>query len=149
MVWLANSYFANDSIAFPVLLRFCGADPGRSFDPLHRYFGPIARTRRRSFHNCGVASAQAPTPDRESLPATITESARVRSNSRRLDCALDASSSTAAFRNRTETLDTALPAQNHEQAKVPDAVLTERHWEARPERTERGTHPCGRGNEAT
>ena len=44
---------------------------GRSLHPLHLYPGPLARTGRRPFRSCRVASPQAPTPDRESLPATI------------------------------------------------------------------------------
>ena len=39
---------------------------------------PVARTWRRPFPGCGVPSAQAPTPDCESLPATIAQSALVR-----------------------------------------------------------------------
>src|ERR1700720_2000826 len=76
-LWLANYYFAHDSSGFSVLLRFCDAQCGRSFHPPHRCSGPVARIWRRPFHSCGVASPQAPTPDRESLPATIAESIRV------------------------------------------------------------------------
>ncbi len=99
------------------------------------------------FHNRFV-SPEPPTPDRESLPATIAESIRVGPHLRRLDGAFGASNSSAPFRNCTEALDTARPSQSHEAAKVPHAVLTESPSEARPERTERRTHPCGRGNEA-
>jgi putative transposase len=36
-LWLANCYFAHDSSGFPVLLRFCNAQSGRSFhSPLRR-----------------------------------------------------------------------------------------------------------------
>ncbi len=148
-LWLANCCFAHDSLGFPVLLRFCDAQSGRSFYPLHCYPGPLARSWRRPFPSCGVASPQAPTPDRESLPATIAESTRVGPHPRRLAGALGASNSSSPFRNRTEALDTARPSQSLEQAKVPHAVLTESPTEARPERTERRTHPCGRRNEAT
>ena len=48
-----------------------------------------------------------------------------------------------------EALDTANPSQSDEHAKVSDAVLLESSSEARPERTERRTHPGGRRNEAT
>ena len=48
----------------------------------------------------------------------------------------------------TETFDTARPSPNHEQAKVPDAILPETPSEARPERTKRRAHPCDRRNEA-
>lgn len=126
-----------------------GAQSGRSLHPFHRYPGPLARTWRRPFHSCGVASPQAPTPDRESLPATIAESIRVRPHPCRLDGALGASNSSAPFRNCTEALDTASPSQSHEQAKVSHAILTETPTEARPERTERRTHSCGRRNKAT
>src|SRR5712692_4299928 len=148
-VWLANCYFTHNSLGFAVLLRFCNARSGRSWHPLHCYPGPVARTWRRPFHSCGVASHQAPTPDRESLPATITESTRVGPHPRRTDCAFGASSSSAPFRNRIEALHIAKLSQSHEQAKMPDAVLTETPTEARPEGTEGRTHPCDRRNEAT
>src|SRR5260370_33927673 len=67
----------------------------------------------------------------------------------RLAGAPGASNSSSPFRNCTEALDTASASQSLEQAKVPHAVLTESPSEARPERTERRTHPCGRRNEAT
>jgi hypothetical protein len=35
-VTLANCYFAHNSSGFPVLLRFCDAQFGRSVHPLHR-----------------------------------------------------------------------------------------------------------------
>jgi hypothetical protein len=82
---LANCCSAPNSLGFPVLLRFCDAQSGRSFHPLHRYPGLLARTRRRPFPNCGVAPPQAPTPDRESLPATIAQSTPVGPHPRRLD----------------------------------------------------------------
>ena len=44
---------------------------------------------------------------------------------------------------------TASLSQSHEQAKVPHAVLTESPSEARPERSDRRSHSCGRRNEAT
>src|SRR6267143_313855 len=146
-LWLANCQFADDSSGFPVLLRFCDAQ-SCSFHPFHRHPGPIARTWRRPFPSCGVASPQAPTLDRESLPATIAQSALVGPDPRRLAGALGSSNSSAPFRNCTEALDTASPSQSYEQAKVSDVVLLKRSSEARPERTERRTHPCGRRNEA-
>ena len=88
-------------------------------------------------------------PDRESLQATIAQSTGVGPHPRRLDGALSASNSSAPIRNRTEALDTARPSQSHEQAKVSHAVLPGSPSEARPEETERRTHSCGRGNEAT
>src|SRR5271165_5394773 len=145
---LANCYSARDSLGFPVLLRFCDAQSGRSFHPLRRYPGPLARTWRRPFPSCGVASPQAPTPDRESLPATIAQSTPVGPYPRRLDGALAASNPSAPVRNRTETLDTARPSQSHEQAEVSPAVLPGSPSEARPEGTERRTDSCGRRNEA-
>ena len=93
---LANCCSAPNSLGFPVLLRFCDAQSGRSFiHPLHRYPGPLARTRRRPFPNCGVATPQAPTPDRESLPETIAQSTRVGPHLRWLDGDLSASKSSA------------------------------------------------------
>ena len=145
---LPNCHFAHNSSGFPVLLRFYDAQFGRSFHPLHRHTGPVARTWRRPFPSCGVASPQAPATDRESLPATIAESIRVGPRPCRLDGALGASNSSAPFRNCTEALDTASSSQSYEQAKVPDAVLHESPSEARPERTERRTRSCGRRNEA-
>jgi hypothetical protein len=44
-VSVANCCSAPNSLGFPVLLRFCDAQSGRSFRPLHRYPGPLARTR--------------------------------------------------------------------------------------------------------
>src|SRR5205823_6576072 len=73
----------------------------------------------------------------------------LRPHPRRLDGALGASHSSAPFRNRSEAFDTAWPSQSLEQAKVPRAVLPESPSEARPERTECTTHPCGSRNEAT
>jgi hypothetical protein len=66
----------------------------------------------------------------------------------RLDGAPGAPNSSAPFRNRTEAFDTARPSQRHEQAKVSHAILLGSPSEARPERTEPRTHPCGRRNEA-
>ena len=100
------------------------------------------------FHSCGVASPQAPTPDRESLQTPIAESIRVGSHSCRVDGARGAAYTSAPVRNRTEALDTARPSQSLEQAKVSPAVLNESSSEARPERAECRTHPCGRANEA-
>src|ERR1700730_16569703 len=84
-VWLANCYFACNSLGFPVLLLSCDAQFGRSFHPFDRYPGPFGRTWRRPFHSCGVASPQTPTLDREPLPATIPQSMRVGPHPGRLD----------------------------------------------------------------
>ena len=65
-LWLANCYFAHNSLRFSALLSFFNASSGRAHHPLNRHPGPVARTRRRPFPRCGVPSAQAPTPDRES-----------------------------------------------------------------------------------
>jgi hypothetical protein len=110
-VRLANCCFDHNSLGFPVLLRFCDARSGRSFRPLHRYPGSLARTWRRSFHRCGVASPQAPTPDPESLQAPIAESMRVGPHPRRFDGALGVSYSSAPLRNRTEVLNSARPSK--------------------------------------
>src|SRR5438874_13355212 len=120
---LANCYFTRDSSGFPALLRFFDAQSGRSFHPFHRRPGSVARSWRGPFPRCGVASAQAPDPDLESLPETISEFTRVGPGPRWLDGALGASNSSAPFRNRSEAFDTAWPSQSLEQAKVPDAVL--------------------------
>ena len=73
-MWLANCYFSQDSSGFPVLLPFFDAQSGRSFRPFHRRPGSVARSWQRPFPSRGVASPQTPTPDRESLPATIAQS---------------------------------------------------------------------------
>src|SRR5579864_7587391 len=104
---LANCCFDHNSLGIPVLLRFCDARSGRSFHPLHRYPGSLARTWRRSFHRCRVASPQAPTPDPESLQAPIAESMRVGPHPRRFDGALGASYSSIPLRHRTEALNPA------------------------------------------
>src|SRR5271169_499548 len=147
IVSLANCYSAFDSLGFPVLLPFFDAQPGRSFHPFNRRPGSVARSWRRPFRSRGIASPQTPTPDRESLPATIAESIRLGPHPCRLDGALGASNSSAPFRNRTEAFDTARPSKSRKQAKASDAILTESPSEARPERTERRAHPCGRRNE--
>ena len=54
---LANCYIAHNSLRFPALLPFFNASSGRPFRPLHRYPGPLARTRRCPFPSCGVASS--------------------------------------------------------------------------------------------
>jgi hypothetical protein len=61
-LWLANCYFAHDSLGFPVLLPFFDGQSGRSFYPLDRHHGPVARTGWGPFRGCGVPSPQAPTP---------------------------------------------------------------------------------------
>src|SRR5580693_9913457 len=43
-LWLANCYFAHNSLEFPVLLGFCDARSGRPFHPFHRYPGSLAQT---------------------------------------------------------------------------------------------------------
>src|SRR5437773_9280990 len=136
---------------FTLIGRFCDEQSGHSFYPLHCYPGSLARSWRRPFHSCGVSYRQAPTLDRESLPATIAESMHLGPHPRRLDSALGTSHSPAPFRNRSEAFDTAWhwPSQSLEQAKVPRAVLPESPSEARPERTQCRTHPCGSRNEAT
>src|SRR5207237_4950057 len=143
-LWLANCCFAHISLGFPFLLRFCDEQSGHSFYPLHCYPGSLARSWRRPFHSCGVSYRQAPTLDRESLPATIAESMHLGPHPRRLDSALGTSHSPAPFRNRSEAFDTAWhwPSQSLEQAKVPRAVLPESPSEARPERTQSRTHTC-------
>src|SRR5207302_8005619 len=147
-LWLANCCFAHIPLGFPFLLRFCDEQPGHSFYPFYCYPGPLARSWRRPFHSCGVSSPQAPTLDSGSLTATIAEFMHVGPRPRRLNGTLGTSHSSAPFRNRSEAFDTAWPSQSFEQAKVPRAVLPESPIEARPERTARRTHPCGRRNEA-
>lgn len=44
-LWLANCYFAHNSVGLPVLLGFCDAGSGRPFHPFHHYAGSLARTR--------------------------------------------------------------------------------------------------------
>jgi hypothetical protein len=80
---LANCYFAHNSSGFPALLPCFDAPSGGTFHPFPCYPGPPARTWRRPFPSCGVTSPQAPTPDRESLPATIAQSALVGPHPRR------------------------------------------------------------------
>ena len=57
LLWLANCYFPHNSLRFAALLPFFNASSGRPFHPLHRYLGPLARTRRCPFRSCGVASS--------------------------------------------------------------------------------------------
>ena len=92
-----------------MLLRFFAAQSGRSFHPFHRRPGSVARSWRGPFPRCGVAPTEAPHPDLESLPETISPSTRIGPDPRWLDGALGASNSAAPFRNRSEALDTASP----------------------------------------
>jgi hypothetical protein len=107
-LWLANCYFSRDSSGFSVLLRFFDAQSCRSFHPFHRRPGSVARSWRGPFPRGGVASPQAPDPDLESLPETISPSTRIGSDPRWLAGTLAASHSTAPFRNRSEAFDTAI-----------------------------------------
>src|SRR5207245_9700782 len=109
-MWLANCCFAHISLGFPFLLRFCDEQPGHSFYPFYCYPGALARSWRRPFPRRGVASAQAPDPDLESLPETISEFTRVGPGPCWLDGALCASKPSAPFRNRSEAFDTASPS---------------------------------------
>ena len=92
-----------------MLLRFFAAQSGRSFHPFHRRPGSVARSWRGPFPRCGVAPTEAPHPDLESLPETISPSTRIGPDPRWLDGALGASNSSAPFRNRSEAFDTASP----------------------------------------
>src|SRR5205823_14831278 len=109
-VWLANCCFAHISLGFPFLLRFCDEQSGHSVYPFHCYPGPLARSWRCPFHSCRVPYPQAPTLDRESIPATIAEFVHLGPHPRRLDGALGASHSPAPCRNRSEAFDTASPS---------------------------------------
>src|SRR5438874_13460041 len=84
-VWLANCCFAHISLGFPFLLRFCDEQSGHSVYPFHCYPGPLARSWRCPFHSCRVPYPQAPTLDRESIPATIAEFVHLGPHPRRLD----------------------------------------------------------------
>src|SRR6266478_2140351 len=148
-LWLANCYFAHNSLEFPLLLGFCDARSGRPFHPFHRYPGSLAQTWRCPFHRCRVASAQASTPDPESLPATSAESVRVGPDPCRLADALAAAHSPAPVCHCAEALNPARPSPNHVQAKIPHVVLIQSQSQARPEGTECRTRPCDRRNEAT
>src|SRR5580692_278196 len=147
--WLANCYFAHNSLEFPVLLGFCDARSGRPFHPFHRYPGSLAQTWRCPFHRCRVASAQASTPDPESLQATSAESVRVGPDPCRLAGALAAAHSPAPVCHCAEALNPAGPSPSDVQAKIPHVVLIQSQSQARPEGTVCRTRPCGRRNEAT
>jgi hypothetical protein len=108
--WLANCYLSQDSSGFSVLLRFFDAQSCRSSHPFHRRPGSVARSWWGPFAHCGVASPQAPDPDLESLPETISQSTRLGPDPRWLAGALGASYSSAPFRNRSEAFDTASPS---------------------------------------
>ena len=148
-LWLANCYFAHNSLEFRVLLGFCDARSGRPFHPFHRYPGSLAQTWRCPFHRCRVASAQASTPDPESLPATSAESVRVGPDPCRLTDALAAAHSPAPVCHCAEALNPAGPSPSDVQAKIPHVVLIQSPSQARPEGTECRTRPCDRRNEAT
>jgi hypothetical protein len=69
--------------------------------------GSVARSWRDPFPHCGVASPQAPAPDLDSLPETISQPTRVGPDPRWLDGILGATNSSAPFRNCTEAFDIA------------------------------------------
>jgi hypothetical protein len=115
------------------LLPFFDAPFGGSFHPFHCYSVPPAPTWRRPFHSCGVPYPQAPTLDRDSVTATIAEFMHVGPHPRWLNGTLGMSHSSAPFRNRSETFDTASPSQGHEHTKVPPGFLSESPTEARRE----------------
>ena len=96
--------FPQDYLGFPVLLPFFDAQSGRSFHPLDRHPSSVARSWRGPFRSRGIASPQTPTPDRESLPATIAKSIRLGPHPCRLDGALDPSYSSSPCRDCTEAL---------------------------------------------
>src|SRR5664279_3289192 len=122
-LWLANCYFPQDYLGFPILLPFFDAQSGRSFHPFDCRPGSVARSWWRPYRSRGIASPQTPTPDRESLPATIAESIRGGPHLRRLDGALGASNSSAPFRNCTEALDTARPCLLYTSPSPRDGLL--------------------------
>ena len=95
-LWLANCCFAHISLGFPFLLRFCDEQSGHSLYPFHGYPGPLARSWRRPFPSCGVPYPQAPTLDREAIPATIAEFMHLGPHPRRLDGALGRRSRSSA-----------------------------------------------------
>src|SRR5205807_2403142 len=53
-VWMANCYFAHNSVGLTVLLGFCDAGSGRPFHPFHHYAGSLARTGWGPFRSGGV-----------------------------------------------------------------------------------------------
>ena len=59
-LWLANCYFAHNSLRFPALLPFFNASSLRPFHPPNRRPDPVAPTWRRPFPRCRVLSAQPP-----------------------------------------------------------------------------------------
>ena len=120
------------SLSPATILRCASFDT--SFYPLHFYSCPVARSWWGPFPRRGVASPQAPDLDLESLPETISQSTRVGPDPRWLDGPPGASHSSSPFRDCTEALDTASVSQGLEQAKVPDALLTESPSAARPEK---------------
>jgi hypothetical protein len=96
-VWLANCYFAHNSLRFPALLPFFNASSRSPFDPFNRRPDPVVPTWR-PFPRCRVPSARTPAPDRKSLPATIAQSILVGPRPCRLDGALDPSYSSSPCR---------------------------------------------------
>jgi hypothetical protein len=64
-LWLANCYFAHNSLRFPALLPFFNASFRRPVHPLNRRPDPVVPTWRRPFSRCRVPSAQTLAPDRK------------------------------------------------------------------------------------
>jgi hypothetical protein len=86
-LWLANCYFAHDSLGFPVLLPFFDGQSGR--------FIPLIATMARLLGAVGVRSivAESLLLEHQLLSPSIAESKRVGSHPRRLAGAPGASNS--------------------------------------------------------
>ena len=52
LLWLANCYFAHNSLRFPALLPFFNASSPRPFHPPNRRPDPVVPTWRRPFPRC-------------------------------------------------------------------------------------------------
>src|SRR5260370_28921930 len=112
-LWLANCYFAHNSLRFPAPLPFFNASSRRPFHPPNRRPDPVVPTWRRPFPRCRVPSAQTPALNRKSLPATFAQSILLASHPCRLDGALDPSSSSSHSRDCTHASQPPITSQRH------------------------------------
>ena len=145
-LWLANCYFAHNSLRFPALLPFFNASSPRPFHPPNRRPDPVVPTWRRPFPRCQflLLKHQLLILNRSLTP--ISHSVLVGPYPCRLDDALGPSYSSSPFRNRTEAL--TLLALHKAMCKRKYRMLFSSNRRRKPGPKGPRTHPFGSRNEA-
>lgn len=124
----------NTSPWWSTLLLCCDARSSHSLRPCHCHPCTTCRSGRRPLCGRGVRSCQAATPDPESNPAAVTETAAMRSLRRRIVRSFHASCSHDSFCHSPETFDPIESPPSAEKKEVPYAVLAKTHTQARGRR---------------